>query len=695
MWAGRDTGEFLAFGAGLDLDQARLLVDKVSPRLLVIRMGDEVGIDMTPAASPVYYVLDTAELLASLEINSDWSTIGDAVRDRFTPAIVLETDDGWLTEPADLDKRDELDAVVVDDDGVISRVVRGLQPLQDAALPEREAPTRFWRHLHQVWNRAVLGPTGATAAHDPDAGGIGGNAELAADGGGPESVAAGDVPGKDDGGVPEDLGPMALEVRFPDAVKLGDTVPVLVLLEPGPGGPGSAPLSVKADEVLEIMVSPTSGFTLVDKAAKPMRVVRDGQTLPVKFDLRADVAGKGVVKVFAFREGTCVASLSVSAQIAVTAVTESGVSPATLPVPAVVRAVADLDLMVLKESYRGGIALRYRLANASSSVTADFGPHPLDSDPSAYVHAKFSEIQELSREPGGWSNARRTRLARIGSDLYESLVPPDLQDVLWNSDRVRSLLVQTEEPWIPWELCRMTVRRPNGSTEARGYLCELYDMSRWLPGVPPKTDLHASRVAVIAPRDSGLPSATNEVEMLAGLSASGPSVERLKATYESVIAALESHRFDLIHFVGHGRNAAPDDTSRSEFLLAGQWRLTPSDITGETRNLGLATPVVFMNVCEVAQASMGLHGIGGWAAAMTKAGAGAFIGTHWDVRDDLAGDFAAAFYRELATPGVTVAAATRTARRALSKRPDGGATWLAYSLHASPGAACRFGAPAA
>ena len=84
----------------------------------------------------------------------------------------------------------------------------------------------------------------------------------------------------------------------------------------------------------------------------------------------------------------------------------------------------------------------------------------------------------------------------------------------------------------------MTVRRVDGSTEARGYLCDLYEMSRWLPGCPPKTDLRATWLAIIAPRDSGLPSASAEVEMLAGLSASGPSVERVKATYESVIAAL-------------------------------------------------------------------------------------------------------------------------------------------------------------
>ena len=72
---------------------------------------------------------------------------------------------------------------------------------------------------------------------------------------------------------------------------------------------------------------------------------------------------------------------------------------------------------------------------------------------------------------------------------------------------------------------------------------------------------------------------------------------------------------------------------------------------------------------------------GGWATAMLLAGAGAFIGSHWDVTDDLALRFATEFYAHLLA-GDTVAAAVRAAR--LSIRDEGDPTWLAYTVHADP-----------
>ena len=172
----------------------------------------------------------------------------------------------------------------------------------------------------------------------------------------------------------EDADTLALQVRFPDAVRLGVTLPLLVLLELGPGPAGSAPITARPGEVLEIMASPSSGFTLMDQPAKPMTVVPEGQTLPVKFNLRADSEGKGVVKVFAFREGVCVASLTVSASIGTSAMAPASTTPATMRLPPAIKAQADLDLMVFRESYRGGQALRYRLSSADSQVTSDFGP---------------------------------------------------------------------------------------------------------------------------------------------------------------------------------------------------------------------------------------------------------------------------------------------------------------------------------
>jgi hypothetical protein len=676
-------------------------VRDVGPDVLVVRLPDGAG----------FTVLRADDLLRQEPVDPGEGTVGEYGRGHGTPALVVETDDGWLRSDAAVDDgedqtgetgEDAVDAVdgagrvtvVLDRDGIVSAVLPAVEGAGEGGVGSVGRSAARRRHLHLPAGRSVTRPGLDAPLPDPEA--VGGAATtdpddwsggLPASGNGSSPVAAG---GTGPAG-PGPAVPMALEVSLPDAVRLGDTVPLLVELEPGPGGPGSAPLGVHADEVLEILASPSSGFTLASRTAvRTMTVVVDGPTLPVKFTLTADVAGRGVVKVFAFREDTCVASITVSALITAGDVPVVESVPATLVVPAAVSAAADLTLVVLKESYRGGVALRYRLTTGDGGVVSDFGPHALDADPGGYVHARFAEIQQLAAGPGTWGAPERLRLERIGADLYESLVPTALRDVLWDSGRVQSLLVETEEPWIPWELCRMTAER-DGRTVSRGYLCELYEMSRWLPGSRRVRELRASRVGVVAPRDSGLPSSPAEVAMLEGLAADGLVVDRVKATYASVIQALESHRYDVLHFVGHGRNTVPTDATQSEFALSGRWRLTPSDLSGETRNLGLAAPVVVMNACQVSQASMALHGIGGWAAAMTRAGAGAFVGTHWDVRDDLALEFATAFYQQLRTS--TVASAVREARAVVRDKGDGDPTWLAYTVHAAPDARCEFGSP--
>lgn len=664
-WDDVRSSRFLSFDAGLDMASVRALVTAVAPDVVVVRYdGDApafIVIDAADVEAPDPDDVDVAHPFDAGRTDSLLVTIGEYAQRCGRPATVLDTSDGWVApssgvEADALGDGERLPTVVLDDDGIVAAVLRDARVLADRPAPS-EAPNG--RHMH-----LAHGDQGAAEEYE------------ALGSSGPSVGPAGEA-----------AVAMALEVLLPHVVRLGDTVPLLVLLEPGPGAPGSAPLSVHDGEVLEILISPKAGFTLVDRPSKRMTVVVDGPSLPVKFDLRADVEGKGTVRVFAFRDGDCVASVTVAANITAEAVAPAEAVPVTMLAPVRVRAVPDLNLLVLKESFRGGVALRYRLTSAGGTVVSDFGPHALDADPSHYVHARFAEIQHIAEGRATWGAAQRTRLERIGAELYEALVPTDLQEVLWSSDRVRTFLVQTEEPWIPWELCRMTVTR-DGRTMSRGYLCEVYEMSRWLPDVEPKPALRASRIGVVAPRDSGLPSAAAEVAMINGLTSHGPTVDRIKATYESVITTLESHRYDVLHFIGHGRNVVPTDATQSEFSLAGSWRLRPSDISGETRNLGLATPIVFMNACQVAQASMALHGVGGWAAAMTRAGAGAFVGTHWDVRDDLALAFATVFYERL--PTGTVAAAARHARLAVRAKGDGDPTWLAYTVHATPDARCTF-----
>ncbi len=57
-------------------------------------------------------------------------------------------------------------------------------------------------------------------------------------------------------------------------------------------------------------------------------------------------------------------------------------------------------------------------------------------------------------------------------------------------------------------------------------------------------------------------------------------------------------------------------------------------------NLGKATPLVFLNSCQIGAGGIALTDIGGWARQFLAAGAGAFIGAQWDISDHTAFSFA-------------------------------------------------------
>ena len=84
-----------------------------------------------------------------------------------------------------------------------------------------------------------------------------------------------------------------------------------------------------------------------------------------------------------------------------------------------------------------------------------------------------------------------------------------------------------------------------------------------------------------------------------------------------------------------------------------------------------------MNACNSGAASPLWVGSTSWAGRFLMAGAGAFIGSFWQVRDGPARDFAASFYTA-ARSGQTLGQAMRRARAEI--RQSGDPTRLAYTF---------------
>jgi CHAT domain-containing protein len=92
-----------------------------------------------------------------------------------------------------------------------------------------------------------------------------------------------------------------------------------------------------------------------------------------------------------------------------------------------------------------------------------------------------------------------------------------------------------------------------------------------------------------------------------------------------------------------------------------------------------AADLVFMNACRSAGQAPAWTSLSCWAQAFHGAGAGAFIGSSWAVRDSSARTFAEHVYGRLAV-GDTLGAAVTDARTSIVEAVDD-SSWLAYTVY--------------
>jgi CHAT domain-containing protein len=102
------------------------------------------------------------------------------------------------------------------------------------------------------------------------------------------------------------------------------------------------------------------------------------------------------------------------------------------------------------------------------------------------------------------------------------------------------------------------------------------------------------------------------------------------------------------------------------------------------RTLAERHPLIFINACRSAGEVPQYTEMMGWARQFMTAGAGAFVGTLWDIRSRSAAAFADGFYQRLCDGRTLGQAAQETRLAAAGDRAD--PTWLAYSIYGDPAA---------
>jgi hypothetical protein len=519
--------------------------------------------------------------------------------------------------------------------------------------------------------RVVLGPQGPVGLLLPTEGTRGGVSESSPPGAMPESASD----------APEVA--RHLVGTLPDSVLPGATTSLRISLQSDdPGEEAAVPVDQPVGTRIDVVVRPVRGFELAGAGEGTLVVSAPQSTDPLEFPLIAGAEGRGSVRVQAFCQGVAIASLLVEAQIGGSSTTARAAREST-EVKVVPRPQPDLSMYIFEK----GSELSFMLQSADGHLQMKkFGPVQLASSPREHFRTFFKDIENL---PLGTPEQRRTAKRRMetkGAKLFEDVLPEDLRALLWEQrERITTVQITSEEPWIPWEVCRLT-GRTDGRVEGGKFFAEAFSVTRWLYGVSAAPRLRLGDLALVVPGDSGLENAAAEKAFVRGLAGPGRRITDVPATYGDVTDAMITGRFDAWHFTGHARADENTDADQSAIELANREALTPEDVAGEVENVLAPRPFVFLNACQSARGGLSLTGVGGWAQRLLKPNstdraASAFVGSYWMVDDEAAFRFAQALYQGLIA-GKPIGQAAREARLAIRGEED--PTWLAYTVYADP-----------
>lgn len=436
-----------------------------------------------------------------------------------------------------------------------------------------------------------------------------------------------------------------------------------------------------------------SGFDIEDSNTKVMQINRDEES-EVRFVLSSYCIGEQQIRVDFYqhdrRIGTVRRNVLVVAQPTNANVTQPAkqLTSLVLKTEAVIPP-ADLELCI--ELHDQQILVFTLHSKIAAYHHTKCGAVKLNGSPLEKMQTVYTEMSHLANpiKPTEQAAAAR-RLDTVGRQLWDELIPDKLKQEYWKFKHcVKSILVTSDEPWMPWEIIKPYRYNDNGNREDEPFWCQQFALSRWLSGPITVDEFLIAMARPIAPAQVNLPSVQEEVIFIQHLRNLRSDITVLEpfSTCQEVLDCLENETVSILHFACHGMFDAtfPDNSA----IKLSDGILRPSDIQikfGGRR----PRPLLFMNACHGARSDFSFTGLGGWAKRLvTDASVGAFIGAMWEVNDALALRFAQSFYTAWLKDKQTIAEALRQAREEIRQLAPYNSTWLAYSLYAEPEGRCR------
>lgn len=488
---------------------------------------------------------------------------------------------------------------------------------------------------------------------------------------------------------------------------------------PDPDSEAARPLEVQLKQFLDVYLqAQQEEFEIIGEPVRRLPVQSEDSP-PAVFYVKALSSGTRYLSLDFYQSGIVLATVRLAVEVS-----DVSAGKETLPeeqLQALAQPVlaggsyappVDLSLRVLSEQTASGTRLVYILHSPNGAAHFHWFPAgfcEIKGSPEAFQRRTLQKIEKLAAGKDMDDHSLtpeevERKLAALGNNLYDELFSSELRAAYRKlhsrivAGEIRTLLITSDEPWIPWELIRPYDAEDPDNIIDDDFLCRQLQLTRWLAG----DNGAAGKIAVrrMACVEAGQPPdaqplafAKSERAYLSNVAAAQPAIEDVSPTVADKTAVdglLDGGGIHLWHFAAHG-NVSFTHADESVITLADGRGLRAEDIFG-TRKTHIARdrPLVFLNACRVGQQSWSLTRLGGWAAVwVDRARCGAFIGPLWAVNDWLAYEFAHTFYGAL-QEGQTIGAATHAARERIRQMAPHNPTWLAYSVYGHPNGRVQF-----
>lgn len=422
-----------------------------------------------------------------------------------------------------------------------------------------------------------------------------------------------------------------------------------------------------------------SGFQILNGSIQTLEVPAVGDSVPIRFLLRAEQEGRQSISVTAYNGAAYITGLKVEVNVGdpmgiKTNAPDPVVSPIVMRQPEPEEGMLIVNFDETQKRY----CFRFRFGVKESPLMYSASMLGAKQD---VINSITDSLNGQARNLKGFSNDQaQAYMQGLGANLYRELIPNELKQALWQAKgTMKSLNIISPADTMPWEI--LYVSHPE--TELEGtFLADFTTVVRWFNGsaVAPAQLQRAPAYVVIPP---GAPSKAS-LEFAWVFAACGEA--ELINDLDKLLTLTQAGKFHWLHFAAH--NEAPITGIATSYVPFGQG--SPSFELMFMGRIAANTysshqPLVFMNACTSATSQPLFTEMVGWADSFVRCGAAAFIGSFWQVRDESAAKFAQAFYESLKA-GNDLGQAMASGRQALDV---GDPTYLAYTLYGNPSALLR------